>query len=86
MCIRDRVEIFTERIADQVQAPMSALIRRGDHYFAFVKVGDEIESRQVEIGQNNDQYVVVKEGLSPGEAVLIDADSYASDGPLQGNP
>ena len=84
--LRGKVEIFTERIADQVQAPLSALIRRGDHYFAFVKVGDQIESRQVEIGANNDQYVIVSSGLSPGETVLIDADSYASDSPIQANP
>ena len=84
--LRGKVEIFTERIADRVQAPLSSLIRRGDDYFAYVKSGDEIESRQVEIGVNNDQYVVIENGLQPGEEVLIDADSVTLENQVQGNP
>ena len=84
--LRGKVEIFTERIANRVQAPLSSLIRRGDDYFAFVKSGEQIESRQVEIGINNEQYVVIENGLQPGEEVLIDADSVTMENQVQGNP
>ena len=84
--LRGKVEILTERISDQIQAPMSSLIRRGEDYFAFVKKGDDIESRKVEIGVNNDQYVVIESGLQAGEKVLVDADSYSGDSQVQSNP
>ena len=85
--LRGKVEIFTERMADKVQTPLSSLVRRGDDYFAFVREGDEIESRQVEIGVNNDQYVVVESGLSAGDQVLVDADGYVdATTQIQSNP
>ena len=84
--LRGKVEIFTERMSDKVQAPLSSLVRRGEDYFAFVRQGDEIESRQVQIGINNDQYVVVESGLSAGERVLVDADSYVDATQIQSNP
>jgi multidrug efflux pump subunit AcrA (membrane-fusion protein) len=41
-----------------------------------VKNGPSIEARSVEIGSNNEKFVVVKNGLTPGDMVLVDADNY----------
>jgi multidrug efflux pump subunit AcrA (membrane-fusion protein) len=41
-----------------------------------VKNGPSIEARAVEIGSNNEKFVVVKSGLESGEQVLVDADNY----------
>ncbi len=74
--LRGKVEIFTERIADVIQAPLSSVVRHEDDYFVFVKDGEAIEARQVEIGVNNDQFVIIQDGVAVGEEVLVDADNY----------
>lgn len=74
--LRGKVEIFTDRIADQVQAPLSSIIRQDEDYIVFVKQGEEVESRVVEIGLNNDKFVIIETGLQPGENILVDADTY----------
>lgn len=74
--LRGKVEIFTDRIENQVQAPLSSIIKQDDDYVVFVKAGDKIETRVVEIGINNDKFVIVETGLRPGENILVDADTY----------
>ena len=75
--LRGKVEVFVERVDDAIQAPVSSLIAGGpDDYFVIVKTETGIEARAVEIGPNNEKFVVIKKGLQVGDVVLIDADSY----------
>lgn len=78
--LRGKVEIFVERIADVIQAPVSSLVRHEDSYFVLVKSDDQrIEPRAVEIGSNNDQFVIIEDGLNEDEQVLVDADNYVDE-------
>ena len=74
--LRGKVEIITERIEDVIQTPVSALLRENDRYFVLVKKGDDLEVRAVEIGSNNEQFVVIKSGVDVGEEVLVDPDPF----------
>ncbi len=75
--LRGKVEIFIERIENVVQAPVSSLVRKDDLFYVFVKdKKHRIEPRLVEIGSNNEKFVIVKSGLEVGEQVLVDADNY----------
>ncbi len=74
--LRAKVEIFTERLADCLQAPLSSLIRHQDKYFVFVKGPRRVDPRKVAIGVNNDKFVVITEGLEAGEEILVDADHH----------
>ena len=74
--LRAKVEIVVEQIRDQVQAPVSSLIRRDEGYFVVVRNDSGVEARPIEISSNNEQFVVVTEGLEPGEDVLVDPDDY----------
>jgi multidrug efflux pump subunit AcrA (membrane-fusion protein) len=74
--LRAKVEIFTERLADCLQAPLSSLIRHEDDYFVFVKGQRRVDPRKVEIGINNDRFVVITDGLEVGEEILVDADNH----------
>jgi multidrug efflux pump subunit AcrA (membrane-fusion protein) len=75
--LRGKVEIFVERQEEVVQAPVSSLLVGGpEYYFVIVKTETGIEPRHVEIGSNNDKFVVIKSGLEPGDVVLVDADNY----------
>ncbi len=77
--LRGKVEIFVERIADVIQAPVSSLVRHEGRFFVLVKSDDQIEPRAVEIGSNNDKFVIIEDGLSEDEQVLVDADNYVDD-------
>ena len=77
--LRGKVEIFTARIENVVQSPLTSVINIDDEYYVYVKLADKIEQRKVEIGQNNDKFVVIKSGLSVGEDVIVDADGYKAD-------
>jgi multidrug efflux pump subunit AcrA (membrane-fusion protein) len=74
--LRGKVEIFTKRVGDVIQAPVSSLIRHEDKYFVLVKAAESLDVREVEIGSNNDRFAVIKKGLEIGELVLIDPDPY----------
>lgn len=75
--LRGKVEMFVERIDNAIQAPVSSLLIGGpEKYYVIVKSKTGIEPRLVEIGSNNDKFVVIKQGLKSGELILIDADNY----------
>ncbi len=76
--LRGKVEIFVEQQENVLMAPVSSLVLRGkDTYFVIVKTSaGKIEPRLVSIGSNNDKFAVITKGLSAGEEVLVDADTY----------
>jgi multidrug efflux pump subunit AcrA (membrane-fusion protein) len=47
--------------------------QRGTQHVAYVKVGSRIERREVTIGENNDKYIEIKDGVAEGEQLLMDA-------------
>ena len=80
--LRAKTEIFVERLQDVIQIPLSSLIKREvqeDDYCVFVRKQNRVELRSIQIGSNNDKFVVVTQGLEVGEQVLLDADSYNDD-------
>ena len=77
--LRGKVEIFTARINDVIQSPLTSVINIDDEYYVYVKLANKIERRKVDIGSNNDKFVVIKSGLSVGEEVIVDADGYKAD-------
>ncbi len=76
--LRGKVEIFVEQQENVVMAPVSSLVLQGkDTYFVIVKTqAGKIEPRLVSIGSNNDKFAVITKGLSAGEEILVDADTY----------
>ena len=74
--LRAKVEIFVDRQEDQLQVPLSSLVNRGNSRFVYVKRDDDVELREVEIGNFNDAFVIILSGVSEGEEVLIDPDRF----------
>jgi HlyD family secretion protein len=67
------VDIIIERQPDAMTVPLPAVLVRGAESVVLVANGDSIEERRVVLGSSNDEAVVVKTGLRPGERVVIDA-------------
>ena len=74
--LRAKVKIVVDSIDDVLQIPSSAVIRDVEDYFVIVKRKTDWEVRKVEIGANNDKFVVVTKGLQEGEPVLISPEKY----------
>jgi hypothetical protein len=66
-----KAEIVVEQYQDVVFIPVQAVIRiKGQPTIYIIKDGG-LEERKVEIGLDNNTYVVIKSGLSEGEVVLM---------------
>ncbi len=63
-----------------LQAPASAVFRRGDSWAAFVVTGGEAELRSVAVGHRGELAVQVLEGLVPGELVITHPDNEIEEG------
>ena len=53
-------------------APREAVKTEGESTFVYVKNGQQVERRDVELGAKSDTHVVVVSGLSSGEVVLLE--------------
>ena len=59
--------------------PRSALVIGADQPTLYVLDGDVALRRQVELGPGNDQKIIVKSGLFPGERLVIEGQNVLSD-------
>jgi RND family efflux transporter MFP subunit len=65
------VTIFLEKLNDVVYAPVEAIFHEDGKTVAYVKRGRRAEAVPVECGSSNDRYVVILQGLQPGDRVLL---------------
>jgi len=66
-----RVEVIVERIEDVISVPLECIFEREDRKVVFVRVGDGFKEVAVELGEENEQAVVVTKGLKGGEEVAL---------------
>ena len=74
-----QVEIILESHQDVISVPVAAVIESEGQSFVWVKAGDEVERRLVELGDTNDVFVVVERGLAVGEEVALNPLAYAEE-------
>ena len=66
-----RATIFIEELDDAVYIPQEAVFKEKSQDIVFVKKDGGFEKREVTTGPANDNYIVIKEGLKHGQAVLL---------------
>jgi len=67
-----KVEIIVKNLKDVIFIPIQSVFVEGDNYFVFLRNGtDSYQHKQVTVGENNDEFIEVKEGLSEGQSVLL---------------
>ncbi len=67
-----KVAIRVETIPDAVQVPIQAVVERGGkHYCLLVQNGGALLPREVMIGSTNESFLVVRDGLSNQDEVLV---------------
>jgi len=66
------VNIIVSRLKDVLAIPIESVFTTdNNHTFVYLKNGNSFEKRLVEVGQNNDLYVEVKNGLQEKDIVLL---------------
>jgi HlyD family secretion protein len=58
-----------------LRVPVEAVVDAGQGHFCYVKVGKEIQKREVDVGLISDAFVEIKAGVQEGEMVLRDVDA-----------
>lgn len=69
-----KVEIHIEQLAGVLAIPVQAVVRAGKKAYCVVLRGGKPHPRRISPGKSNDQFVVIDEGLSVGEQVVLSPD------------
>ncbi|MGC8639753.1 MAG: efflux RND transporter periplasmic adaptor subunit [Isosphaeraceae bacterium] len=71
-------KIFVGERDNVLVVPLQAVAQHKGEFSTFVDDDDGIERRPVKIGESNEQFVEIVEGLSEGESVALDARSRSA--------
>jgi HlyD family secretion protein len=77
---RVEVRVVVWEAKDVVIAPTSSLFRRGESWAVFVVEDGRARLRTVDVGQRNGLQAQVREGLQPGEQVIVHPADALEDG------
>ena len=66
-----RIEVIVERLEDVVSVPLECVFEREDRKVVFVRAGGGFKEVTVELGQENNEAVMVTKGLEGGEEVAL---------------
>jgi HlyD family secretion protein len=65
------VEILVSHLKDVISLPVAAVAETGGQVFCCVKKGSSLLRRNVTLGEGNDKFVQIKEGVEVGEEVVL---------------
>ena len=65
------VEIVLARHDDVLTIPVAAVVETEDDYFCWVRSGDDLQRRALQLGDSNDQFMVVEAGIKAGDEVIL---------------
>lgn len=66
-----KVEILVAELNDVPYIPVQAVFTENDEHFVFLKQGGNYNRHVVKIGQHNDKYIEIKEGLKQEDIVAL---------------
>ena len=67
------VKILVASIPDAISAPIASVTEYDGKKVVYVVSGNAVARREVTVGESNEQFVQILEGLQPGESVTLDA-------------
>jgi HlyD family secretion protein len=72
------LDVIIDHYEDVISVPLSAVRSQSGRHTVFVSNAGKIEARKVVLGPSNQDRVIVKEGLRPGEQVVLSDPSSES--------
>jgi len=76
------VEVFLARHKDVLTIPVAAVVENDAEFHCWVKTDDSTLRRKLELGDSNDQFIVVKSGLKEGDRVVLNPLAYIEEAQL----
>ena len=70
------VDIVLANYTDVLKVPVAAIVESPEGYLCWVRKDGQIEKRNVQLGDTNDEFTVVKSGLAEGEEVVLNPLSH----------
>lgn len=70
--------IVDDRQEDVLQIPVQSVLSIANRFFAYVAVKGEIERREIKVGDANDEYMEILDGIAEGERVVMNPRTHFS--------
>jgi RND family efflux transporter MFP subunit len=80
------VRILVTTVPDAVTVPIAAVTEYEGRKVVYVAANDRVERREVTLGESNEQFAQILDGVQPGEAVALDARTRAANELKASNP
>jgi multidrug efflux pump subunit AcrA (membrane-fusion protein) len=74
--LRAKVRIFVDRADNVLQVPIQSVVEHQGGHYCLVRDDEKWTAKRVDLGPNNDKFVVVRDGLASGDSVAIDPRPY----------
>jgi HlyD family secretion protein len=65
------VEIHIDRLRDVVSVPVQAIVQIEKDNWCYVQSPGGVERRKLDLGRTNDRFVQIREGLQPGDQIVL---------------
>ncbi len=70
--------IVDDRQEDVLQVPVQSVLSLASKFYTFVGKGSEIERRELKVGDANDEYMEILDGVAEGETVVMNPRTHFS--------
>lgn len=70
--------IVDDREDDVLQIPVQSVLTIADRFFTYVVSGKNVERRELKIGDGNDEYIEILDGVETGEKVVMNPRTHFS--------
>lgn len=73
------VEIILAKHTDVLTIPVAAVVETEDEYLCWVETPEGVERRSLQLGDSNDQFIVVEAGLKEGDDVILNPIAFVDE-------
>lgn len=74
------IKLTTDEIKDTIALPRELILNKDQEYFVFVVEDNKAVKRPVSLGEDFDDYIEIKSGLSLGDDLIVKGQNYVVDG------
>jgi len=73
------IEIIMAEHKNVLVLPVAAVLELEDGFHCWVKIGADVVKRAIKLGDSNDVFIVIKDGINEGEAVILNPLAYVDE-------
>jgi HlyD family secretion protein len=78
-----KVKIIVSELTDVIYVPVQSVFVEEDEHYVFVKKGSGYDPVPVKIGQHNEEFIQILEGLGKGQMVALKMPAFFENSPQE---